>query len=412
MANNELFCAIAFNGHDSSVSYAINDKIVLVLEAERIFRTKKKLCNPDEMERLVNYGLVYLNKDIESVTGWTLCSQGNPWLNNSQEKRLAEYDYFWDDVFFFGAKRRCLIVGHHYSHACMFYFSPYDKATIHTCDGGGDFTERVVIFTGDQLTVERGVLDTQNHTTGMSYSMISSFIYKKPFSEGKLMALAGYGIPTSKYTELLSEAFPLLNNGGANILRGETREQMNKLFSTGLHRVNEWMTSHLSHLTLVDEGPTSEITDFVASFQNLFVEGRLADLKQTLASYPSSNLVLSGGACLNLEVNTKVWQELTTNVYIPPCCDDTGQSLGALAKLITLVLSQRPDSNIPFLGTGGFIEFSEKDIDQHTDLLLRNYVLLVHNGHAEIGPRALGHRSILARPDNLEIKQLINSLMI
>jgi len=42
MKKENLLCGIAFNYHDSSVSFALNNKILLVLEAERMFRKKKK----------------------------------------------------------------------------------------------------------------------------------------------------------------------------------------------------------------------------------------------------------------------------------------------------------------------------------------------------------------------------------
>jgi len=42
MEKKNLLCGIAFNFHDSSVSFALDDEVLLVLEAERVFRKKKK----------------------------------------------------------------------------------------------------------------------------------------------------------------------------------------------------------------------------------------------------------------------------------------------------------------------------------------------------------------------------------
>lgn len=44
-ANSKLLCAFSFNLHDSSVSFSLGNKVVLVLEAERIFKVKKKKCD-------------------------------------------------------------------------------------------------------------------------------------------------------------------------------------------------------------------------------------------------------------------------------------------------------------------------------------------------------------------------------
>ncbi len=51
----KLMCAIAFNHHDSSASFSLDNKVVLFLEAERFFRKKKMKCSHEEMEYLVRY---------------------------------------------------------------------------------------------------------------------------------------------------------------------------------------------------------------------------------------------------------------------------------------------------------------------------------------------------------------------
>ena len=66
-AGGNIFCAISFNVHDSSVAFALDEKVVLVLEAERIFKVKKKVCSKSEMEYLISYGLSYLEMKLEDA---------------------------------------------------------------------------------------------------------------------------------------------------------------------------------------------------------------------------------------------------------------------------------------------------------------------------------------------------------
>jgi carbamoyltransferase len=95
--------------------------------------------------------------------------------------------------------------------------------------------------------------------------------------------------------------------------------------------------------------------------------------------------------------------------FVAPCCDDTGQSLGALCILIAEVFHTRPIVDFPYLGEGKVeISYTQETLDVAVDILLNDGILILHNGKAEIGPRALGNRSFIARPDKLEVKKRLS----
>lgn len=124
----------------------------------------------------------------------------------------------------------------------------------------------------------------------------------------------------------------------------------------------------------------------------------------------SNNLVLAGGACLNLDVNTEILDSFPNmNHFIASCCDDTGQSLGSLCILMVEVLNVRPYVNLPYLGVGEEqFTYTTDSIDKIVDVLLKDGVVVLHNGKAEVGPRALGNRSFIVRPDKIEVKQKLS----
>lgn len=388
MKNKKLLCGIAFNYHDSSVSFALDDKILLVLEAERVFREKKKGCNSREMEELIRFGLNLLNKNEDDVAYWTLCTLMNPWL---EEKDRYPKPPVWKNINILGKKRISLIINHHLAHASTFLFSPMNKAKILTCDGGGDYGERVTIYDGNGISLTKEDINVNNFITAKPYELCATYLYNSPMCEGKLMALAAYGTPTKEYISILEDLLSVL-------------------CTTNYKNGDEILSKTFPRLKGKASSSNIEACNFSASIQDVFVRHRIRDINQVIEKFKNPNLVLVGGSCLNLEVNTEIWRTLDSILtFIPPCCDDTGQSLGALSYLITEIFGLRPKVKLPYLGYGEqTFKYSKETVNEIVDRILNNQIILMHNGKAEIGPRALGNRSFLARPDDIKIKEVLS----
>ncbi len=388
MANKKLLLAISFNYHDSSVAFAIDDEILLVLEAERIFREKKKKCNSEEMEYLIKYGLELLNKSIDDVSYCSMTTLCNPWLEEEDKKAKPP---FWKEICFLGMKRRTFIVNHHISHAAAFFYSGMNNAIVLTCDGGGDFGERVTIYTGKGNELRKEEANPEGFITAKPYDLCSTYIYNGPMCEGKFMALSAFGKPREEYVSKFEDLLPTLCTTD---------------YKTG----NRILSEKFPGLKGRASASNKDASDLCASVQESFVRHRMKDINDTIARYSNKNLMLCGGACLNLEINTKVWDEKKDiNMFIPSCCDDTGVSLGAIAYLIVEIFGKRPKVKLPYLGYGNpDYEYLKTTLDELVDNLLDDYVILMHNGKAEIGPRALGNRSFIARPDKKSIKETLS----
>lgn len=117
-------------------------------------------------------------------------------------------------------------------------------------------------------------------------------------------------------------------------------------------------------------------------------------------------LLIAGGCGLNCEWNSS-WREcgLFSDVFVPPVANDSGSAIGTAIEA-QYVLSRNAKISWSVYSGSDFIWESEPDgfveraldHDSLADLLYRGYVIAWVQGRSEIGPRALGNRSLLASP--------------
>jgi len=403
----KLLCSMAFNYHDSSVSFAIDNSIALVLEAERIFRKKKKVCDKEEMEYLIKYGLDLLKRQIEDVTYWSMTTFNNPYLAesdivNTEEKKIR--DPYWKKIILFGSEKDVLIVNHHLAHAGVYLSTEFNSAIIISCDGGGDIdpntntNECLAVYKGDNNNILKQDVPSENFISGKTYGVCSTFIYGSKLhgsnpSEGKLMALAGFGKVRDEYYDFLKENF-------SRIERADYSEVL-KILEGAFPDLRGQAVSQ-----------TEDAKDFAATVHHFFIEKRLENISYVMEKIASKEeaIILTGGASLNIDSNTKVMEAYPGfKHFVAPCCDDTGQSFGALCILISTALGVKPVVDFPYLGEGqAKFDYTLETLDDAVDILLKDGILILHNGKSEIGPRALGNRSFIARPDSLEVKKKLS----
>ena len=142
------------------------------------------------------------------------------------------------------------------------------------------------------------------------------------------------------------------------------------------------------------------LQDIIATMQGIFQRELLQKLKLLQAQGRTKNLYYSGGSALNIVTNTQlVNSALFDGVFIPPCTEDSGLSLGA-AALFEWYKHGDLQHHSPYLNTWGLASepctFSSEDTEEAAQAIAQGRVIAVCNGAGEIGPRALGNRSILA----------------
>ncbi len=311
-------------------------------------------------------------------------------------------------------------VQHHAAHAASaFYNSNFNKSAVITHDGGFYKTGPLngMIFLGHRNYLYPLL---PNHlSVGDLYDQVGAQLGFDLFgAAGKLMGLAPYGKPVFFDKKFIGNTYDYKKKGVENIL-----------------------ASWLSHCLKEAKSNNYDITlfgniknilapinvDIAASTQKLFEEIILTLVENVYNMFDISrmhmdNLCYSGGTGLNCPTNSRLFNESSfKNLFIPPNCDDSGLSLGAAQYLYHHILKkpliQKSTSEfrtLPYLGLKTkknvlwetLDHFSKKisiseisnSPQKAAEDINDNKIIAWFEGESEIGPRALGHRSLLANP--------------
>lgn len=159
--------------------------------------------------------------------------------------------------------------------------------------------------------------------------------------------------------------------------------------------------------------------DLLATYHVFFQEVLLETLQKLMRKYPdhTKNICLTGGCALNIKWNSYIRSSgLFNEVYVPPFPNDAGSAIGAACcEMIHRTGELALDWNVY---TGAEItkgQLSEGwaaapcSLDQLAHILhAYDEPVVFLNGRAELGPRALGNRSLLASPVNFSMKGRLN----
>jgi len=179
----------------------------------------------------------------------------------------------------------------------------------------------------------------------------------------------------------------------------------------------------------IQENKVSMIMKIISSISMKIVSRNIeyAAEKYNL-NLPSTILALAGGFALNCPTNIALIEKYKFKSYqIPPCANDTGIAMGigiaAFSKLLfskqaniyidTAFFGQVINNNIE-QATSKYSHYIEKiekvSIDYFVDALINGEILIWLNGNTEIGPRALGNRSLIATATSPTMKDNLNNI--
>ncbi|EKE00537.1 MAG: Carbamoyltransferase family protein [uncultured bacterium] len=209
---------------------------------------------------------------------------------------------------------------------------------------------------------------------------------------GKLMGFAAYGKPdTGWYQHLIHKRFYL----------GDEWNKETMLQDLAKVNGNQVDISNLNnHLPQT----------LAACIQRNFEENIFKTICNFKKDIHAKDLVYAGGAALNIPTNALLEQEFGCgHVFIPPCTNDSGLSLGA-AAWVEYINGNEIYNHEPFINNFD-VPNTPPSFDAIFDVakgIAEGKIVALCTGGSEIGPRALGHRSILARPDNVELKTKVS----
>jgi carbamoyltransferase len=297
---------------------------------------------------------------------------------------------------------RVQFVSHHVAHAASAYLAaPGRSSAVLVVDGRG---ERASSLAGHAVDGELRVLATQSlpESLGLLYEELTSHLgFLRSSDEYKVMALAAYGSPRH-----LDRFRTLIQSDG----RGGYR--------TAPVRWSEFAPPATDGN---GDGPRldQEHADLAASVQAR-LEEVLLDLARWLhAETGERTLTLAGGVALNCVANARIAREGPfREVWVQPAAGDAGTALGAALWLAQEAGDRPRPMTSAALGRGFADEAIRQRLDRArlpyerpddlasavADLLSEDGVVAWVQGRSEWGPRALGHRSLLAnaaRQENL-----------
>lgn len=399
--------------HDSSSAIVSDGQVIACAEEERFVRKKNTRLAPLHSRSFCLHTLGIELKDVDY-----LAIGNNPYSrlrNLHLERSLTQTLHKLMEIYASTkeryelqklVKRGVYFVDHHLSHAASAYYgSGFSEANVLVIDSAGE-SESVSFFIGrgtDLKLVWRMLINGEGMpSVGKYYGLISKFIGFTPFQAGRTMGLAPYGTPLP---ELLS-TFSIENHNRWTV-DGKRMWEIGKRFKRGKNEA------------------LSNIHRDMAATAQLIAEQSVINLaRDAFENSKIKNFVLAGGVALNCNINTKLLsQDYCDKLFVPPMANDSGIALGA-----ALYVSQKKNSLQPFryehsyfgpeysaeqieraLLAAGLIYSRLDDIEgQAAKLICNGKIIGWFQGRMEIGPRALGNRSILGDPTAAGMQDKIN----
>ena len=319
---------------------------------------------------------------------------------------------------------RILFCEHHLSHAASaFYCSGFFEAAILTVDGIGEWAT-ATLGEGRGAEIRLPLEIRWPHSLGMLYSVFTSFLgFEVNEGEYKVMGMAPYGSP--RYVDKVWKVVRVSDDGaiGLDLDYFSFHHTPDRAFSA------RFLT--LFGQPRVAEAPVESeyYADIAASLQHVTEEILLRMARAACARSGLKKLVMAGGVALNAVANGRIQDEIgIEELYVQPSAGDGGGALGAALWAWHMVLG-RPrgfqmrhaswgrtvpvDEARAELARAGLSSVCLKSEDEllhrAVDDLLDGRVLGWSQGRFEWGPRALGHRSILADPRREDARDVVNS---
>lgn len=322
-------------------------------------------------------------------------------------------------------------VNHHLSHAASAYFaSGFKKTLAITIDGEGDFESSTVSLCEDGV-ITRIHTDSSVNSIGNVYSYVTKdYGFKISRHEGKITGLAAYGNPNKQLGHF--KKYVSVGEFGDMRIAWKPGFFRSKLDNYKLRRGEVVESMQLSSWeNIVRTMPKGDFPDAAAAVQKL-----LEDLVAKYVGYwmkktKATRLVLAGGVFANVKLNQRILDlEEVQHLFIYPNMGDGGLAYGAARYVLAREFGKTDAKRIDHVYYGDTFELSglEKlvgDVDagnfevlrpnnlegEVAKLLADGAVVGWFQGNMEYGPRALGHRSVIASPVDKNINKWLNERM-
>ena len=428
MSNSPWVLGISASPHNGAVCLLRGDEIVVAIQEERLTRKKRDGIYAAQPCRSLDYCFDYAGigpRDLSMVV-YSVPGRANTRMHDIKLNPVLQVEL---------NKIPTVRIPHHYSHAIgAFATSGFQEGAILVIDGSGspfedlppderqsckgnveDGFESISLYSAvetfitpvEKHLVPRGAWVAPNKdgmpgfgTFGGMYSASAAQIFGDLLEAGKVMGLAPYGereFPTGEFYDLVDGRFVF----------------------------HDTVTKRFRHH---DRWPAheTEYQNLASSVQGALEDAILYIVEHLHRQYPSANLCYAGGVALNSVANERIIAESQfKSVYIMPAAEDSGTAIGAAyhglwqltrkntrRKLVSDAVgrdySSTEVSNAIDQTIGVRRVESTSIISDTVDLLCQGHIIGWFQGRSELGPRALGQRSILCDPRRPDGKEILN----
>ncbi len=428
-----------WDGHDAGAALIKGDKILFAINEERLTRRKLEIAFPvrsiraclnqtgtacdeiaeiavstSDVAKTLSRVIPSLKEEYYQIRRRKKGPERSSVIKKKMKYRLTEYPPSsltrWVSRRNLRSRLRSLgfesfrlhLTDHHLSHAVpAAVCSGFEKGLVITLDGLGDG------LSGSVSRYEKGRLErisgiSARHSLGIFFEHVTNLMNMRELEdEGKVMALANYAYPVDD-----------AQNPMMDLIRVKGLSMRCRHGSLGMYEALKKILWHF---------PSEQF----AHMAQRTLERRILELaKNAMNATGMNHLSLAGGIFSNVKVNRllRMLPDLR-QCHVFPHMGDGGLALGAAlvvnhqlnlvrqVPLTDLCLGPRyRDEEIKdVLKTSGLsFRKSREMVKETAEIIARGGIVFWFQGRMELGPRALGARSILARPDSLAIKDALN----
>jgi carbamoyltransferase len=355
------FLGLRLDEHDSNITYTDGFNV--------------KYFKPERHNQIKHFGYnnlydwvfssFYLNFKLEDLdaVAIVLDTHLHPFIKRDKSKLYQTVDINLKP--FTNLKCPVFVIDHHLAHVLSCWMLTENNTTDFVLDGFGDYFRSVSVFKKEKP--------------------IKNFTTKEVVSFGSWLGDIGRDLKIEGHPDDLAGKLMALKSFG----------QIDKDVYKLIHNIN-----------YEDSRTIFFLEHFLDKYQNNGV------LSLNLINVANSNetITYSGGVAHNVCVNTQLRKNFP-NIVIPPHCADEGLSLGCVEFLRKYFEQPKfSKDNFPFWQSDvAPLNKPNKDLIKKTaEDLAQGKIIGWYQGHGEIGPRALGNRSILMSPEVKNGKDILN----
>lgn len=405
-----IYGGLTLGEHDASAALICDGELVAVCEEERFLRIKSpRGVLPVESIRhcLKEAGLKMKDVDLIAHPGQVF---------EDLPTRISDYI-----IHYFGHAPKIQLIHHQLAHlASAFYCSGLKEAMCISYDGYGEYVS-AAIGIGNESGIRMTKHYDRDNSLGLFYSCITSFLgFLVGIDEYKVMGLSAYGKNRIDMSEFL---YPSQDGYRLDMTffkePHHTKTMYEPMYSEKLVKL----------LGMSHRQPGTDISqayaDVAYSAQKTLEEAILSIVEFCHSKFQINRLCLAGGVALNCLSNMHILNlPIIDELFIQPAASDCGIALGCALQLAAENNTLKPfrlrhayygptystDDIVEALTVSG-VSYSrcQEPAIEAAEAIAKDQIVGWFQGRSEFGPRALGHRSILADPRNTKIKEIINS---